>query len=388
MVQAVELFLTKNGGPKTNFIIRPQWSYNYSITGDFVDGYKHFIGALKPWLTLDEWKAKVGDVADEQIHCISFPRVNRMNILHNVNWGHELGHIVAGRWIDANFSGIWLSSEATIKGKIEVEIKKKFQSATGLFADQILNAEVAAYLKTSMELARKGMTELLCDAIGAHLLGPAIFASLSEYASRLNLDATPLEGAGYPPWRYRLRKVGERLQESLTKSLEIVKVEQGYSKLKPLLVWLEETQKLSRAMTGAPAREPDVSVIQMDVRSRAAYELIESNWSKVSSEVMMTLPQREPYQFELRLAFLAELVEKLYNGIPPNETGVWPDTKSAELADIWNAAWAFKLNSEASPADWDDKNDINCLNRLVLKAIEAAFVHDTYGKKLTEQGDK
>jgi hypothetical protein len=96
-----------------------------------------------------------------------------MNILHNVNWGHELGHIIAGRWIEENFGGIWLSSEAMIKGKIEVEIKGKFQSATGLFADQILNAQVAAYLKTSMELARKGMTELLCDAIGSHLLGPA-----------------------------------------------------------------------------------------------------------------------------------------------------------------------------------------------------------------------
>lgn len=113
MIQATEQFLKKQAGSSTDFIIRPQWSYNYSLTGDFVEVYRTNIQALT-WIPTASWEALIGTLAQHKIYCIGFPRIERLNCLLHANWGHEIGHIVAKEWIDNNFDQLWQSQKTQI----------------------------------------------------------------------------------------------------------------------------------------------------------------------------------------------------------------------------------------------------------------------------------
>ena len=122
LILTVEYFLKKQTSPKNNFIIRPTWAYNYSLIGDFWEFYKKMLGGWS-WFPLDELKKKILHKDNETIFCISFPRLERTNCLLHANWGHEVGHIIAKKWIDSNFDKMWFEVQPDIKNRIEEYVK-------------------------------------------------------------------------------------------------------------------------------------------------------------------------------------------------------------------------------------------------------------------------
>ena len=111
---------------------------------------------------------------------------------------------------------------------------------------------------------------------------------------------------------------------------------------------------------------------------------------------MTFLPTESRAQYQLRrtLRVVHELVLRLKQGLPPNETGVWPNATAAGLADIWNSAWAYNcLRLEEDPK-WGTPSNLSDLFRLILKAIEVSYVQTKFGPELksiaahehTEQG--
>ncbi len=375
VVQATEGFLQAHVGIRCKFIVRPQWHYNYALVGDFVEAYRKQITELADWLPLPTWRKRMGGALATQIYCISFPRVEKMNVLSHVNWGHEVGHILAREWLKTGFGNLWKVNSPGIRKRIRAAVLKPYEGPYKL-PGVVVNAKVAGLLKETMHLARATLKELISDAVGAHLFGPAALASLGEFSCHNILDANPLQCRGYPPWRYRLRAISKAVVPSLKKADKTA----WQDILTTYARWIEEWAEISKPKN-------DHKIIDADMRSKEAYALVEANWARIWRQVLSQLPKdlQKPYRLQSRYHLVRELIERLEGGIPPNETGIWPDTEPAQLADIWNAAWAckiyhFKNTSEASLDEYLTK-----LFQLTLKAFEASYVHSQYQPLLARQ---
>ena len=378
MIQSTEAFLKQHTPEGCCFILRPQWSYNYSIRGPFVETLRAWFASLGDWMPLSELETALSDVAKSRIYCVSFPRVERMNVLMHVNWGHEVGHILASDWLQRRFADYWAKKEASIKGRIvryydDANLTPQEELLKTIYIDKY----VSTAMKETMELTQSGLRELISDFVGAHLLGPASLACLGEYSARYDLDANPLRCGYYPPWRMRLRLIAEVLDADLVEK----DVFAGNSECRPIILpyinFLHQVRELG-------ASDKDKIEIGADIRTKEAYNLIEQLWPTVKAEVLITLPKgsQTPYHLKSHLHTINELALRLRDGITPNETGAWPDTTPALLADIWNAAWAYSRLRLSDDSNWVTPNNFDDLFRLVLKAMEVSYVHTTYGPEL------
>lgn len=274
LVQATENLLQAHVGKQYRFIIRPQWSYNYAIVGDLFAHYRKLFSGLADWIPLADWEGAVSEFANQRIFSISFPRVEKINVLTHANWGHEVGHILAAEWVRKHFGDFWSAG----RHKIESEIRSYVVASppSGLGAPSSLeDILVARYVEETLALTRTSLKELISDAVGAHLFGPAALASLAEFSSRFALDRNPVEGGGYPPWRYRLRNIADIVVPSLSAANK----RGWHDALVRYTNWLEGWRSLTNDT-------PDRVVLNNDVRSRTAYALLESRWNEIRTEVL------------------------------------------------------------------------------------------------------
>jgi hypothetical protein len=383
MIQATEHFLKQQVGKDSHFIIRPQWSYNYSLLGEFLEYHRTSIQSM-PWISPGSWEKGLADIklASKRIYCIAFPRIERLNVLLHANWGHELGHIIAAEWVHSRFSQMWNAQEQEIRIHIQKAIEPWLaqQADQPLFKQVIIDQYVSDQTKTAMLVAQQGLTELICDAVGIQLLGPSALASSLEFCAGMALDESPLRCGKYPPWRYRLRLMVEACDEDLREQKTNVDgkdLTYPGDIVRPFCEWLSKAKQLV-AKTG------DQAVLQQDVAVREAYALIEEKWTSIRSEALAMLPtqSQEPYRLCKRLETVEDLVQKLDNGIPPNEVGVWPNASAATFEDIISAAWVLKIRKQTQSSEWCVPEDFERLCRLVLKAIEASYVQSVFGSRL------
>jgi hypothetical protein len=376
MVQVTEAFFKQQIGNEAHFIIRPQWAYNYGLVSEFVAVYKHRLSVL-PWIDLSGWTSQIDQ--NSRIYCISFPRVERLNALLHTCWGHEVGHILAQDWTQLYFNKFWLGIEPQVSSACKQELQKqKPPTQDQLFWDVIVNQHVAEWTKKSLEVARFGLNELLSDAVGVHLFGPAAFAASAELCAQWDLDTSPLNAAGYPPWRYRLRLLSETCEGDLGKFEPGGNIKPGL--LEPLIDWL-------RSMKSISAVGDDNTILQRDARTREPYNAIQKEWPDIRAAALSRLPliSQPPYRLSERAGVVQELVARLEANIPPDQSGIWPDQQPAVLADILNAGWAFKLKKIKESPAWGSSVDFENLFRLVLKAVEASHVQVVFGPKLRVQ---
>lgn len=379
MIQATEHFLKRQAGASSDFIIRPQWYYNYKVTDDFVEAYRIAIRGLH-WIPMTKWKASIGTLAQKKIYCMSFPRIERLNCLLHANWGHEVGHIIASEWIESNFGQLWQAEQVQIKNAIEQAIRQNPPPVEPLFRDTVIRRTVAERANVAMEAAKDGLTELICDAVGVHLLGPAALAAAAEFSAASSMNENPLTCNMYPPWRYRIRLMVKECEEDLkTHTIKLDSDEVNYPGpiIEPFYNWLRESIDLVK-------NRGDIQSIHSTITTREAYRVIETNWERIRAEALKLLPQesREPYHLLKRVRAIEELVIRLEQDMPPNELGTWPDNSPVCLEDILNAAWVFKVKKMHQDPDWGSPDDFEKLFRLVLKAAEVSFVHSTFGPEL------
>jgi hypothetical protein len=370
MAQATEIFLQSQVGSDSCFIIRPQWDYNYGIRGEFLSNYRTKLSSLGDWCPIDEWNQILGTIAQKQFYTISFPRVERLNILMHVNWGHEVGHILASRWMSSNFNAIWKSEEREVEQRIRRELEKTIlPTQDDLLRTLMVTQATAGYTRTTLELAISGLKELISDTVGAHFFGPAALASLTEFSVRFGLDVNPLQCGNYPPWRYRIRLVSQAIQEDLS-GIDYP------DQLRAYINALEAAKELGASFE-------DENAINADIRTLEAYGVIKRHWDTIRKGVLDQLPaeSKHPYSLRSRMAVVKELVDRMNNGIPPNEYGMWPNVSAASVQDIWNASWAASYLFLRRP-NWGSPDDYNHLFRLSLKGIESSFVHTNFGPGL------
>lgn len=378
LIETAESFFKKQIGEKTNFIIRPTWSYNYAVIGDFWNYYQVVLSSWN-WFPINELKdnlkkekeeeKRFGE--DESIYCISFPRLEKQNCLMHANWGHEVGHIIVNNWLENNFESIWRSVEIQIKQRIGDEVRKSPPPVDPIFKEIAINETTSSLTRTAMEASKQGLSELLCDIIGVHLFGLSSIAAILEFASRFELDVSPLQCDYYPPWRFRIRKMFEYCEQDLKENEKYPGEIVG-----PLIKWLNQAKRLIE-------NKKDIDIINSAIETKEAYDFIEIHWKVTLQEIIKSLKVDflKPYSLIERIKTIEILVKRLSFGIPPNEEANL-SSKPSLFQDIIASAWVYKIDKISNDPNWGKKEDLDLLYRLVLKAIECSYVHSILGPKL------
>jgi len=374
MIQATEVFLRKYVGDDAYFIISPEWNYNYGVRTGVFAAFEKALSGLE-WFPLDEWRKEVG--WGEKLFCISFPRIEKLNVLLHANLGHELGHIITQRKVEVSFEKMWLEKEAEIKERLKNLIRgdASFEAMGDLLKETVAEIKASDDTEKVRQVALQALIETTADKVGVRVFGPAALASMAEICTRWHVDINPIGNGNYPPWRYRLRILAQECSRDLD---AISQNEQRiHADIVPFLEWLLKIREFTSSAT-------DMKEIQSNPISAEAYKLVNQALDDMNELVTSSIPdEKKTFSLVENQEEISELIGRLEDQVPPNESGIWPDIKPASLETILNACWAYKLKEISQDKSWCEKN-IERLFRLCLKAIESSYVSTTFGPKLIE----
>ncbi len=369
--------------PDVQILLRPQWKYNYSI--DLDDLYLVYHRTLSEYQDFVPHKKLDSDVLGKlksPFYLISFPSLERKNILLHTIIGHEIGHLYAEQYITQQKKNTF--SQFVIP-EIERIVEEEFKRAPvlgPLFEKPAKETRKIFYLQEVTRCWKRGLEELIADVVGAILFGPAALFSCYESAIQQGLDFEPsAENNYYPPWRMRIREI---LRVFDTHGIKLMPLDDsifGKNKEKTARV----NQLFDQIRTVAENQD-DLALIDKNNLWCLAYKQIVGYLNAGVTYLLNDMQlERELVTSDKLYGKLHHLVERLENNIPPNaiESDAY-DRKPADMVDIINAAWFYKLSSAESILDsnrsfnedsyvWRDR-----LNNLTLKAIEYSDIERDY----------
>src|SRR5207248_6529778 len=101
MVHAVQELAQGLLDKTTALIIRPQWHYNYGGV-DVIEEWRSDLNQeadIREVFDAAEWNAIVEGLP-KNFYVLSFPGLERDNVLLHVSMGHEIGHLVVGDYLN------------------------------------------------------------------------------------------------------------------------------------------------------------------------------------------------------------------------------------------------------------------------------------------------
>lgn len=351
--------------PNSHFVVRPQWSYNYSLR-EKVSAYRGYLEKLLPSDKLERvFKSDTGEPI-LSLYIMGFPYIDRLNVLSHVLFGHELGHPIEKEYFTQEQANQFFPPlfDAVVK---ECKVPPD-QQKWNLFDLE----RVSRMLQQVLELRRRALAELLCDVVAANIFGLAALFATEEFALSRELDAFEKAPAyHYPPWRYRPRVMfeefpldwidhfitGGRFSDSVSQVLK--------TKLTEIRLTVEQDE--------------DKTNLSKDSETRIAYESVEATLPKIRTFVKERLSDRGFALEDLIGSTNGLLLGRLENWIPPDayvdENG---DEVPADMRAVLNIGWLRWIIAFAQmPAALSDKREVDdylkkveALNRLVLKGIE------------------
>lgn len=366
IVLSVERFFRPIVGGNPSFIVRPQWSYNYQIH-ELISPLRQNMAALR-WIPLAVYENLF---PNELVFVLSFPRVERINVTLHANWGHEVGHVIARRWIEKRLPALWQPIEDELKGELQRELGIRPED-NGPTASASLR--IAEYVKRGLRVIEKGLLELIADAVGVHLLGPASLLAAAEYAARHDLDVSPLAGRYYPPWRYRLRRMYEQC------AVDLVHIQENFSD-DPVF---ESFIRYCCRLQAVTCETTDVSTLRVNGLTKVCYDAIDREWENIRHEALTLLSSSCPLQYKMmdRVSALRAIADRLAAHIPPNDVGTYEMPEVARFEDLLNGGWLEKLRLPLNASG--ELEGAETLYRLLLKGIESTFLQFTYGPELVK----
>lgn len=360
-------------------LVSPDSGYNYSI-----DPLDDMLSELLD-ASIDT-RVEVIDpsACDQQIEsgikAIFFPNLERENILNHVMFGHELGHQVADDFLD-------LELEEDNKKQAK-QHKKANKQRANQYAEPYNKELALLMLKVNskpskkmgensnrvneiVEIRKRGLEELLSDAVCAMIFGTsALFALHDIMLLDDDFDRLPRREYGfYPPNRYRLRNIYNILEtRGVNSSLrDAVKANPKSEPLKQMVRHLDLIKKETEI-------SQDKKLIQSDFIVQEAYKWLENSLDRsieFVSEKVKLLRLNNDFIGEQ----LPELVYRIDNKLPPSELGRYPDTKIADWRMALLAGWAFKVSPDKECTELD-------INNLVMEAIEYIMISNKYQQYL------
>jgi len=354
--------------PEKTIMLRVQWKHNYSVTTtDICELYNNFLYEYKDDVE-EHSLEKVFEDFNKPFHIISFPSLERKNILLHCLFSHEIGHLISNKYFNKERRDKFVNK---ISKKISSIVQSMFSTASGqksLFAQ----AKITQEMERAEIAWKRGLEEILSDIIGVLLFGPAMLFSTLEMAIQGNMDNKPdLTNNFYPPWRLRLREMLKVIQDS---SQEFFPFPKG--------IFPGETTDIINGRFEAIKKitqdESDREKIQDDPILKVAYKEVDEDIieaQKYFQEQLKDLIVKPSVLYKR----LSHLVDRINNGIPPNayENSI-NDRDPATIVEIINTAWFHKISWEDDIFDkkgfFNDKicKKRDIMNRLTLKAIEYA----------------
>jgi len=111
--------------PGVQIMLTPQWEYNYTIlTTNLYDVYSNYLSRFVNYVSgtnLEEILAPLG----KSFHIVSFPSIERNNVLLHCIMGHEIGHLASKKYFTEQRKQILLQSiRDNVASIVEKKVKK------------------------------------------------------------------------------------------------------------------------------------------------------------------------------------------------------------------------------------------------------------------------
>lgn len=384
-------------GTDIEILLRPQWKYNYTIITDNL--YDYYYKILSPYELFTKTDLKDVLKISKNFYIISFPTIERKNILLHCLLGHEIGHLASKEFIkrfrEKALQNIKNDINPIIVERInarfdEVMNKKKTENGTEippLFLHEIKKGLIQEELSRAIRKATKawenGLEEILSDIIGCILFGPALLFSLLEIALQKSdgLDVKPSdENRYYPPWRMRLREVA-----NIVNDMTVFPLPKDKFKNKNIPQSVSERFDIIKDIV---KEETDQKQIETDVTLNISYKYIKEHINEGKKFFIEKYKPLSKDFYNKESDFyekISHLIERLALGIPPNayEKSV-NEREPVDLTYIFNATWFYKISytkkliDEEGNLNEEIKNEQDRMNRLALKAIEYSDIEKKY----------
>jgi hypothetical protein len=356
----------------TKMIVRPQWHYNYGVL-EIIEQYSKEVEFL---LSEEEQKEMFGGFPDH-FYILSFPGLERSNVLLHVNFGHEIGHPFAEEYLHQENPKYLLS----IQSEVNEYISKTTTADLPLFTSDKAD-ELAKIAKQVANIRRRALEEIICDLVSVKLFGPAAIFALHEVAVFSESFDTVSRRTLYPPWRTRLRLALEEVKwNDWQACLSGISTDFPWGKSVELSIG--EQIKLLQEIVKV---DSDQRHIKEDVYTNIAYESAYKALPNIKEYLNNRLSS---HAFNISRDVCLDIfkcVERLVNHIPPNEI-IGNDGKkitSLGLRVILNAGWFYRLTYLTSMFERGGSErffgELDILNRLILKATEMIDLQREYEK--------
>lgn len=394
--------------PGAKVMLRPMWHYNYAtIVSDLREIYLNELQEYEYYVPGVDVESNIVFPLGSAFHIISFPSLERDNILLHSVIGHELGHLVASDLVEKYKKDFLDGAQSQIEAATDSELTRMnvTQENSPLWYEQILTARLTENIKQCLKYWERAMEEILADVVGALLFGPAALFSTFDVAVQSGFDVAPSErNEYYPPWRTRIREV-LRVVEELTSGLLSVKPE--LFRMTAPMSLAERAKALgldrdSRAglvndritmIRDTATATTDKGPIDHDALAKIAYSALRRYVDLATTEVKSLIGARVVNETQLS-ATLPILIERLDAGVPPNAEHDMPSRKLSKvgLVDVLNSAWYHKASLTVAPIAEEDRELFERVrsqrNRLTLKAIEYAHLAEEHPVRAARNSPK
>lgn len=360
--------IAQNIETNVEILLLQQWVYNYSInTNNRIHRYKAISQKLSPYIS-DELNEKIEPYLENPIYSISFPSLEKNNILLYSVLGHEIGHLVA----DKNHDEFKTQFFGT--NNIQSALFNFYTNNSSLYKSRSHFLEIINFIEKRL------YDELLSDVVGAIIFGPAMLFSMYEFSQQFDIDTTPENKNNfYPPWRARLRIIYNTIIKFIPsfQTYRNISSEHLYFDINLLnrLIKIEEIINKTSDLERMEAEDNLTFIIYTQVTTIINNSLL--------NKLLIDL-DRNNFNEDEFFDRINKLSIRLKHCIPPNTTNDLDINSNADLYEIINSAWKNRLSWE--PKIFDNDGNFNekylherkKLNKLTLKAIEYANLTKEY----------
>ena len=385
--------------PDAQVMLRPMWHYNYAtIVSNLRDVYLARLQAFEFYLPSINVETAVLAPLGSAFHIVSFPALERENILLHSLIGHEIGHLIAKSLVMADANDFLDKARPEIEKATDNQITKKglTEEKIGPLLYPLVRAQLLAEnSELCLSFWSRALEEILSDIVGAILFGPAALFSTLELSIQIGFDLPPSKRNNYyPPWRTRIREVFKVVGDVARGLLE---VDASLFKMESPVALIPISEKLglsaaSRAnlindriqtIRDIVASDADKAQIGKDPFAKIAYSALSPYITK-NTRLIKTAVGKKAFSQKSIKDSLPALIERLDAGITPNAEHDMPSRSPSHvgLVEVLNSAWYHKASLSMSTAGVPDLKLLESIraqrNRLTLKSIEYTFLSNEH----------
>ena len=350
----------------TEIIIRATSEYNftfYEIASEIKDLFKE-----APF-------SNICDQLPKKLIVISFPRVEKENVLLQSIVAHELGHVFC-RESEFDLDKKIVKDIFIKREDVDVLVKdfSKFieGSENQSSEDELITTspptelEIRNLISKDINSKMKSWVKELCsDALGTCLFGPAFFFSFLDLT--ISVQDLDMETFSHPPPRIRIKFITTVLDSLDFKTCFVGKLPKSYALF---CQWKDTGDKDCRGIT--PPSQVVLNAILKIIDKMVGY----------SKECLELKNPSWIYTGDRFMGDLVDLKDRLVNIVPPNETLIIKESKKtsrvAEIISILNIGWTvykdyfdeFSNNLKSANPVLDEHYCRAKLNKILLKALE------------------